>query len=93
MTNDMILTNISIWWILGLLSIVLLIVFWKGKNSIWGGLTIALIAGLIISFFRESGFESIFILKCGIVGIFVGVIAILLGKISDKLKNKRKTNN
>ena len=77
------------WKILGIISIILLIVFAKSKNALWGGLTIGAIIGFIASFFRESGFDWHFVGKSAIVGTLCGVGAELLSKLSDRLKKKQ----
>ena len=62
------------WIILGIISLVFLIIYWgKGQNSIWGGLTMGIIAGLILAIFKQ-GFNWYFILKGGIIGILLGSI-------------------
>lgn len=75
----------DIWNILGVISLVLLGVFWK-RGPVWGGLTGGLIVGLIISGFDSQPFSWGIILKSGIVGVLVGLGAELLGRLSDRLK-------
>jgi hypothetical protein len=83
-------TFFTTWKILGFISIILLFAFWKSKNAVWGGLIIGTVIGLISSIFRQGGFDWHFVAKFAIVGSFIGVVADLLGKLSDRLKKKRK---
>lgn len=72
----------DIWNILDVISVVLLIVFWK-RGAVWGGLTLGLIVGLVISLFTGNwGILKV----AGILGIMVGFVAELLGKLSERLK-------
>lgn len=92
-TKESIFSAVGLWTGLGIISIVLLVIYFRGKNAVWGAMTIAVIFGLIASIFRESGFEKLFIAKCAIVGTLIGFSAELLGNVSDKLKERRKTRN
>jgi hypothetical protein len=78
------------WITLGVIAVVLLIVYFsKGRNSVWGGLSIGVFVGIIITIIYAimgKGFMWGIIVKSIIVGIFVGFIADILGIISDKLK-------
>lgn len=76
---------LNIWTILGVISAVLLIVYWGNRNAVWGGLTIGIIIGLAISLF--SGFDLSVVGKGAVVGTMLGFVAELLGKISDKIRN------
>jgi len=85
------MVNLFIWGVLGAISIILLIVFWKTKNAVWGGLILGIIIGFIItiiSFFMGNGFGLLVVGKSAIMGTILGFIAELLGKLSDYLKNK-----
>lgn len=83
--------NINVWTILALISIVSLLFFWRRRNAVWGGFTVGIIAGLVISLFvmfKGNGFNWFMVGKATIVGIMTGLAAELLGKISNFLKNK-----
>jgi len=85
--------NFDIWKILGIITIVLLIIYWKKRNAVWGGLTIGIILGLIIAIFylfKESGFSWFIIGKGAILGTTIGFVAELLGKASDSIRRKNK---
>jgi len=82
----------TIWKIFGAITIVLLVVYWKRRNAVWGGLTIGVIIGLIVAifyFFKGSGFDWFIIGKGAILGTMIGFVAELLGKISDFIKKKK----
>lgn len=85
------MTNFDIWKILGVASFVLLILYWRTRNAVWGGLTIGVIIGFIIAIlnlFKGNGFSWFIIGKSAIYGTIIGFAAELLGKISDFLKKK-----
>lgn len=64
---------------------VLLIVFWRGRNAVWGGATIGVIVGLILALVK--GNWNLLALSFAI-GTFVGLFAEGLGRLSDKLKRR-----
>jgi Na+/proline symporter len=85
------MTDINIWTILGIITIVLLILFWRKRNAVWGGLTIGIIIGIIVALFylfKGNGFNWFVIGKGAIAGTMLGFVAELLGKISDLIKKK-----
>lgn len=87
------MTNINIWTILGIITIVLLIIFWRKRNAVWGGLTIGILIGFIVAvvyLFKESGFNWYIIGKSAVSGTMVGFIAELLGMISDFIRKKKQ---
>jgi hypothetical protein len=90
----MITENIDIiWTILGIITIVLLIIFWRKRNAVWGGLTIGIIIGFIVTvfyLFKESGFDWFIIGKGAILGTILGFIAELLGKIFNFVRKREQ---
>ena len=85
------MTNFDIWKILGAISVILLIIFWRKRNAVWGGLTLGVITGFIAAvyfFLWGSGFDRYLIGKFAVVGTLLGSIAELLGKVSDHLKKR-----
>lgn len=62
---------------------ILLIVFWRGRNAVWGGATIGAIVGLILAIVK--GDWSLLALSFAI-GTFVGLGAEGLGRLSDRLR-------
>lgn len=87
------MANFDTWTTLGIISIVLLIVFFfrPRRNAVWGGLTIGIIIGLIaavVFVLKEHGFDWQIIKKCAISGTVIGFFAELLGMGSDYLKKR-----
>lgn len=83
--------NLYIWIILGVVSFALLILYWRKRNAVWGGLTIGIIIGLIVAIFylfKGSGFNWFIIGKGAVLGTMAGFIAELLGMISDLIRKK-----
>lgn len=81
------MANFDTWTILGIITIVLLIIFFfrPQRNAVWGGLTIGIIIGLIVAIvfvFKGHGFGWHIIKKCAISGTIIGFIAELLGMFS-----------
>jgi hypothetical protein len=92
----MIMENLNIWKILGVITVILLIAFWRGRSAVWGGLTIGIIVGLVIAIFylfKGGGFDWFIIGKGAISGTMVGFAAELLGKISDLIRKKGRRIN
>lgn len=87
---DFISTNLF-WIILGVIVVTLLFLYWRTRNAVWGGLTIGLIVGVVISvvpLFGGGSFDGYIIVKGAIIGTILGLVAELLGKISDYLRRK-----
>lgn len=85
--------DINIWTILGVIAIVLLIVFWRKRSAVWGGLTIGIFIGFIIALvflFKGSGFNWSIIGKGAVLGVIAGFITELLGMISDFIRKKKQ---
>lgn len=83
----------TFWVILGAVSVVLLFLFWKHKNAVWGGLTAGIIIGLVLALIHISdGFNWLLSIKGAILGTLIGSTAELLGMVSDKIKNKQDTH-
>lgn len=86
------MTNI-IWLILGIISIALLIFYFRSRNAVWGGFTGGLIIGLMIAIFvvfKGTGFDWHIIGKGIVIGTILGFGAEMLGKVSDYLKKNKK---
>jgi hypothetical protein len=84
---------ISIWNILGIISIILLVIYWKKKSAVWGGFIGGIIVGLIIAVINligGNGFSWDIVKKGAIVGTLAGLLAELLGKIDDLLKERNR---
>ncbi len=92
---------VSIWTILGIISIVLLIIYWGGfgpkfgPNAVWGGLTLGLIIGFIVAIFfvfKGAGFNWYIIEKSAILGTIIGFFAELLGMLPGFFKKRENSN-
>ncbi len=84
---------INIWIILGIISIFLLIIYFRkfGQNPIWGGFTLGIIIGFIIAVISAIGGASFnwrIVGKIAIIGTLLGFSAELLGIIGAKLFKK-----
>jgi len=64
-----------IWYFLGIIAIVLLIVNWRKQGAVWGGLIIGFFSGLILILIKGNGFSWISIGKSAIAGTIIGVLA------------------
>lgn len=81
-----------IWIILGIISVILLIVFWGRRNAIWGGLTVGIVIGLIVAlFFTFKGrkFDGYIVAKGAILGAIIGFMAELFCRASDLIKRRK----
>lgn len=82
------MTN-NIWIILAILSVaVLIIYFQQGRNAVYGGLTIGVIIGLIITLF--IGFNWSIIGKAAIIGTITGFVSELLPLLFSKAAKKKE---
>jgi uncharacterized membrane protein len=73
----------SIWVILAIIAGVLLIVFWRGRNAVWGAATLGVIVGIILSLGKS---KWNLMLPCFTIGTFAGLVGEGLGALSDRLK-------
>ena len=67
--------------IMAIVAGVLLIIFWRGRNAVWGGATIGAIVGLILALVRHNW--SLLAL-CFAIGTYIGLVAEGLGRLSDR---------
>lgn len=78
----------SIWIILGVVSIAFLAMsFFRGRNAIWGGLTIGVLVGIILVIVnRLSGHNSnwLIIAEGAIIGVLIGSAFELISRIIKK---------
>ena len=74
-----------LWTILSILAIILAIVFFrKGRNAVWGGLTIGFIVGFVwqgISGLLGKGFSWEIALHVTVIAVLFGAGAELLGSV------------
>ena len=80
-----------IWWLVSAIGIAALDkFFFRGQNAVWGGATIGVIVGLGIATFRaifRDGFDWEIIGQSGVIGAFIGLLAEMLGAVSDRLRS------
>jgi len=77
----------TIWLIGGILSVILLAIYFRTRNAVWSGLTTGIIIGLVVALFSDSDWYIIG--KGAVLGTIIGFGAELLGKISDKMRNRK----
>ncbi len=88
--------SINTWTVLGVITIILLIIFWRKRSAVWGGLTIGAVLGAIIAvvyLIKGSGFNWSIVGKGAVLGTIAGSIAELLGMLSEFIKKKNNKNN
>ena len=79
------------WTVLVVIAAISMLVFWRGPNAVWGGITFGAIGGFIvavISALSGSGFHWTTIGKGMIIGILVGLVFELPSKLSYLMKKK-----
>jgi len=86
------------WFILGAISLVLLVIYRNNRNAVWGGLAGGLFIGLIIAVFfyfkgtglytKENIFDWHIIVRWAITGTIFGFAIELLAITSKKLFKK-----
>ncbi len=69
-----------IWIILNVVALILLLKYWGTKNSVWGGLTLGIIVGILWKIFGTE--DWYIVVKITTIGILLGFCAELLGKVS-----------
>jgi hypothetical protein len=42
-----------VWYTLGIIALVLLVIYWKGRNAVWGGLTLGVIVGIVVTIISD----------------------------------------
>jgi len=81
----------DVWTILGILAIVLLVFFSKGRNAVWGGLILGILLGFAVVFFlvlKGDGFNWYFLARGATIGTLAGLASELIGIPSDFLRKK-----
>lgn len=76
----------TIWIILGVASLILLAIYFRRRNAVWGGLTAGIIIGVLWKFI--GGTDWYIVVKAATVATLLGFGAELLGMIGDYLKKK-----
>jgi len=73
-----------IWIILSVIAVILLAVYWKNRNAVWGGLTLGIIIGVLWKIF--GGTDWYIVIKVATIGTLIGFGAELLGMAIDRFK-------
>lgn len=76
-----------IWNVLTVFSLILLAIYWRSKNAVWGSFTVGLIIGVLWKFLGST--DWYFVIKVGVIAIFLGFGAELLGMISNRFQMKK----
>jgi hypothetical protein len=80
----------NMWHILIGISAIALYYFWQGVNAVWGGGSLGLIGGLIGAAyvaFLGKGFQWPIVGKGIVIGVLLGVVAELLGRLSAFMRH------
>jgi len=75
-----------IWTILAVIALILLAIYWNGRNAVWGGLTAGIIIGVLWKFI--GGTDWYIVVKVATVATLLGFGAESLGMLSDRFKKK-----
>ena len=82
----------SMWTVLSVVAVISLLAFFmRGPNAVWGGATLGLVVGFVIVIILAitgHNFAWSIIWKAIVVGTLSGLLAQLLGEVSDRLKRK-----
>lgn len=73
---------LNIFLIIGFVALVISF-FIQGRSAIWGGATAGLIIGIILGIIKGDFSD---ILRATLIGADVGLVATILGVISDRMK-------
>lgn len=74
----------DVWQILGILTPILLIIYWGGQNAVWGAFTAGVILSFLVMFFfvfKGEGFDWYIVGKGAVLGTMAGFVFELFGKI------------
>ena len=81
--------NLDIWILIVISNAILLLIFWRGRNAVWGGLALGLTTGIILAIFftfKSSFFDWHIVLKGAILGTISGFIAELMRLVAEHIK-------
>jgi hypothetical protein len=74
------------WWLVSAIGIAALkSFFFRGRNAVWGGATLGAIIGIVVAIARPE-FDWPTVGHGAVIGAFFGLIAEILGAISDRMK-------
>ncbi|MFC1905743.1 hypothetical protein ACFLXL_02930 [Chloroflexota bacterium] len=75
----------ALWIILLIIAVILLLLHWGGRNAVWGGATLGLVVGIIISIIKG---DWTFLAYSVSGGVFLGTFFEWLGRLADWLKKR-----
>ena len=73
------------WHLLTIIATILLVVYWRGPNAVWGGAIAGLLVGIILKFLNVGNGWQIVEVSFSI-GVALGLAADLLGRFSDRMR-------
>lgn len=65
------------------IAIVLLILYWRGPNAVWGGATLGIITGFIVALITKDWSRMALIFSAG---TFIGTFFEWIGRLASKWK-------
>jgi len=77
------------WTFLLIIATISLIIYWRGPNAIWGGILLGAIGGLLIAvvlLLMNKGFHLLIIGRGIVIGILLGLVVEIVGKLSKLIK-------
>ena len=75
-----------VWIILAVIAFILLIIYWGGRNAVWGGLTGGIIIGILWKFI--GGTDWYIVVRVATITTLLGFGSELLGTTSDHFRKK-----
>lgn len=79
------------WTILSIIAVICLVIFWQGKNAVWGAMTGGVFIGFIvtiISYFLGNGFHWSTVGKGLVIGTILGSATEVVWKIANRGKTQ-----
>jgi hypothetical protein len=80
------------WLVLAGIALISLILFFRGPNAVWGGLTLGTLVGFLlamIAFIRAGQFPWSTVGKSIMVGILLGLAAEIVGRLANRAKARK----
>jgi hypothetical protein len=73
------------YWVMTIIAVILLLIHWRGRNAVWGGATIGIIVGIIISIIKGNWSLLAFVFS---IGTYIGTLFEWIFRLTKKF-NKR----